>query len=319
MGRCEVSYRCGKAGSVLVALVLVAACASYAHAVAVPRETWLNITAFNFTAHRSPGNDVFVLKGSFNLAPNIVGPTDTDITLTIGTGATPLTSDLWRQVGKSNKYKAKLDNVSMQIDYWVAGTSRCNFIVIGSKQDLPSIMDYPSETTIGLQVGAALNETLLVVMVLHSTPNTIAAKLGGCIYNEGPTFLPDSIRITRNHKKANADSITIVARIWESDFLSDVNDITISAGTFSATIPAGSIKVPGKSRTAIFRGDLPTGGKASVTFADTGKFTVTISGVDLSSVVDPDAIQFMMVGLPESRWYYRFYFKTNEAYTSSKY
>jgi hypothetical protein len=318
-----MSYHRFSVGLMAAVLLLIVAFASYAPAGSTQpfsvRPTWLNISTFNFHANtRMNSKDSFVLKGSFNAVPQSIDPTIDDVTLTIGERPFSYTHDLWKQVGKSNKYMAKIDGVSAQIEYWVGSSSRCSFTFIGSRQDLPSYIISPDETRIELQIGVAFDETVGTEMIVHNVGPVYNVRMDSYLELAGPTFALDSLRIARNTRKTGHDSMTMKARCWDEGFDPSANDIYVGLGSFQATIPAGTMTVA--KGTARGKLSFVTGGKVSISInLNTGKATLVFTNVDLSSLQNPDDLFVQVIGTAPASWNFHLTFKENKNHTSFAY
>ena len=302
----------GKA-SVLVSVLLLLVVAAPSVQASAVRQNWININTFNFVVHKASGHDTFLLKGSFNLAPNSIDSTS-EVILTIGTGVFDYTSGTLAPVGKSGKYKGSIGNVAAEIDYWVGGTSRCNFTFVGSKQDLPSIIG-PDATSIELQVGDDFDESAEVDIYARFNSSTVTGKMRYFQLDGNATFVVDSLRVIRNLHKSSADSATLVGHMWDQSFDSAADDVTIIIGTFQATMPAGSLSGTAATKTRRYRGALPGGGNIAVTGDQNGKFTMVVTGVDLSSITNPAEVVLRLTGGITQTWAYDLTLKVNTGQT----
>jgi hypothetical protein len=317
------------------ALLILAVFASYAAAQPIdstaPRATWVNMTKLNAvvtqggcaSCHAHPpvigaapaARDSFVMQGYFNLAPNSVHPAAVDVSLIADPLQWDFPSGSWTRVGKSGKYKARVNNVSAQIDYWVGGSSRCNFTFIATKQvDMSQPISHEF-MTMELKVGTAFDESFEAMVTPHGKSVSLV-NAGG-----GPTFALDSVTITRNRKKANSDSIKVAARSWGvDDFDPGAQDIEVDLGSFHAILPAGSLVLAKNGKTANYKGPLPGGGSMVLTIGlATSTVAFTISKVDLSGVTEPCDFAFDMVGTNSGRWGFSLQFQENKTHTVLKY
>jgi hypothetical protein len=218
-------------------------------------------------------------------------------------------------VGKSGKYKAVVNHISAQIEYWAGGSSRCNFTFVGTKQQLNgSTPDYPV-IPVRLQVGAQFDETMRVLL----PENPKSASISMLRMAEDPSFSPDSIRITRNLKVANRDTFTMTAHIWADAFDPAANDITFDLASLHVVVPAGTIVFAANGKSFSAKMTLPGGGKFTLKgVPGTGKVTWTATGVDLSALNASDVLSLSM-GYPEATWVGGLTFQVNKTGTIYKF
>ena len=282
--------------------------------------TWLNISKMKAVVPQDADavnyNDSFMIQGSFNIAKDSFVPADQDVTLTSGTWSKTFTKDMWRRLGSSGKYKAFFEHVSIQIDYWVGGSSRCNFSVVGTKQQLTGTTpDYPT-IPVRLQVGT-FDETSDVQMQEETTAPSMV-RLGS-----GPVMAVDTVRVTRSPKDSR-DTLTMTGRAYGTEgFDAAVDDMTIELGGFSIVIPAGSITQSADGKVFSYRGTLATEERVAfkvVRVGETGKFTLSVTQADLSSLAGTGRAQYQHGRLAlELHWNYEVTFQENKTHTAFKY
>jgi hypothetical protein len=284
--------------------------------VPIPLEDeWLSIDKASATINLAQiGKDTFFISGSFNLPPASLDPATSDVTLSVDQLSITIPAASWTTKGAGRLYKAKQDGVSVQIVYWVKGSSRCNYKFTGSRQDVKSNVPNFPDLPVRLIIGAGFDETITATM--NGTSATSAKMYS---LNPQPIFVVDKIGISRNLKKVDKDSFSITGRGYvDSGFDTSTNGVYMQVGPFSYTIAVGDLVQTGTKLS--YKGTLPSGGTVTLTAnMETGKITITGTKVDLSAMTNPLPVRFVLTFLPDGMWGYNLTLQSNKTGTAYKY
>jgi hypothetical protein len=287
-------------GLFILVFVLALACfAGRAEAVPIPTvDKWLVIDALQGKVDETkPGKDSFLLKGYFHCTPESFDPTTSDVTVAVDNHVITIPAGQWTKQG-ANKFKAKFSNVSAQIDYWVKGSGRCNFMFVGTKQTMGTNVPNFPVLPVRVAVTPSIDLTVLVSMEEFGS----VAKMD--TLGPRPLYVINKIEVKRNFKAVKKDAYKIWGQLYLSEeFDPAVNGIYVSLGPSAVEILPGEVTSPASGNKLKFAKMFPDGTKIAVDAnTETGKILVMVSNVDLSGFSNPPTAYFAITAMDDAAW-----------------
>jgi hypothetical protein len=285
-----------------IAAVLVVAAVSIitAPALASPYEyQWLSVDSFS-TRLNGLGSTTanLTMSGSFNTPLDSIPPADTTLTLSIDEWSVVITPELWTNKGAGKPWVAKTvaGDVTVTINYWVKGSSRCKYTISAKKQPLPAqtpnMPDVPITLMFRYGLVTLFNQT--VVAECETTKTTARLAYMG----PSPSLITKKLQI-KDVPAAGKDSIVCTGR-FNMTFDPDLDSMVFGGMGILATIDAGvdvwKGSYPNFSITKTFNGTSKLFYKIN---ADSGKFLLKLTGLDVTmanptvfniDITGPDAV-----------------------------
>jgi len=291
----------GLAAVVFAALAIVVFAAGESQARPLYTQ-WLGIDSLTMKIGQPlpEGKESFTMTGTFNVEPNSIESTSADLTLSVGTWSVNFGPSSWTCKGHSKTCKAKsIDgSVTASIQYWINGTSKCKYTFTAKKQDLRSHLDYGGgdyvEIPVELQIGTGFDET--VIAQCNVKGSTVRCAWLGPM----PHFILDKLQVVTS-KAASRDTIVVRARS-NIDFDPSLNGYEINVcGETVQIFPDDPWTLHG--RIASIRKTFDGTKKLAYTInIETGKFTFTLSKLDLTTVDNPLILTFTLTGPGAASW-----------------
>jgi len=283
------------AAVVLAAVAVIGLAAAESQAMIMYDTDWLGIDSLTMKIG-SPiafGKESFIIRGTFNLQPNSIESTAADLTFTVGSWAVNFPPSSWtsKGLGKPCKAKSVDGNITVSVQYWINGTSKCKYTIAAKNQDLRSYVMYAEDwavVPVRLQIGTAFDESV----------SADCWKKGpriwsGCMLPQ-PHCIVDKVQV-RNVPAAGGDAVVIKGRLNLHQFDGDVTGVIIRACGQTAQILPGEWSMHGK--TATVKKTFDTTKKLAFSVGvSSDKLTITLSKLDLSPVSTPLGISIQVSG-----------------------
>ncbi len=254
--------------------------------------------------------DTFNFQGSFNLDYNVTGSFPGDVTIWMDDWFVTIPQDEWKQKGRFPRFKAKFGGLTVQLDFWKGGSSKCYFNIKGNKQDFSGLLPNYPNIPVGLELGDYFAEFIRVQVDKRGK----SYKMGAA--PPTPLMFINSINLTVNNRQLDKAKLLLSAKVLGvSSFNPDSDSINLEIGPFQYSIPAGTWR-PKNNNSYKLKDKLADGSKVDIKFdAEKGQLNVK---VDKASVMfnNPVVLNFQIEGDTEFSWGHLLYL--NEKYTSKK-
>ena len=300
----------------LVVAVLggILASAEEAQAPVPPEETWLGIDIFRASGNpRVTGKENFLLVGTFNLPPQPLDFASTDAVLTIDNWSVTIPEASWTNKGKSKQWKAKVGYVNAQIEYFVAGSSKCKYRFNATNQDLRNNWPSMPELPVRIQIGTVFDEW--VIAEVDSSPSSVKLDSVG----PSPRAVIDTASI-KSSPKLNKDGILVGMRLNLEGFDPAVNGLWMQFGSVAAEILPGELTDAKKGNVIRFKKEIFGVGKLSLMASTkTGKTTIALTNLEMPVIDNPMVMQFQATNLPGAFWRTKIWMSVNKPGTQYRY
>ncbi len=275
----------------------------------VVAESWFTIDKFQGSLSPVPDRDTFLLQGSMNIDPSLLGG-PMDVTLTLDQWSVTLPAAGWTKVGTTEHYKTTVGNVRGDITYAVNGSSRCKYKFTGTRQDLQNnVTNYPY-VPVEIAVGMVLDEAIVAEVRLNGRGYKMIAA------GPDPAMMIDAVQFNVNLGRVDRDRVLLVGRIWsDAEFDPSTDSISGDIGPVHFEIPPGTLVL--RDGPSVNR--VPLGGGTVLTLKvapNTAKFSIMITNVDASTVTPDTVVTLVFAG--DAAWSFALTLQQNRPGTMLK-